>query len=90
MVILLKEVKPSLDNKIIKTSYFLKKLVLPTATFSLKLVVEWQRLTGLPAKMTLVHARALLSTEKISYSYCLVPVRRFPSPSRSIHFDRTT
>jgi len=33
-----------------------------------KLVVERRRLSRFPAKMTLVHARALLSTEKISYS----------------------
>ena len=35
------------------------------ATFTLKLVVEWRRLPLFPAKMTLVHARALLSIEKI-------------------------
>ena len=35
-------------------------------TFSLKLVVEWRRESPFPAKMTLVHARAILSTEKIS------------------------
>ena len=35
---------------------------------SLKLVVEKWRLTRLPAKMTLIHALALLSIETISYS----------------------
>ena len=33
-----------------------------------KLVVERRRLSRFPAKMMLVHSRALLSTEKISYS----------------------
>ena len=37
--------------------------------FSLKLVVEWQWLSHFPAKMTLAHARGLLSIEKISYSW---------------------
>ena len=44
------------------------QLVPATSTFSLKVVVEWRRLPRFPAKMTLVHARALLSTEKILYS----------------------
>ena len=43
-------------------------LVSATSTFSLKLVVEWRRLPRFPAKMRLVHARALLSIEEISYS----------------------
>ena len=44
------------------------ELVFVTTTLVLKLVVEWRRLSSFPAKMTLVHARALLSGEKISYS----------------------
>ena len=43
-------------------------LVSATSTFSIRLVVEWRRLPRFPAKMTLVHARALLITEEISYS----------------------
>ena len=35
---------------------------------SLKVVVGWRRLPHFPAKMTLVHACALLSIEKISYA----------------------
>ena len=37
-------------------------------TLALKLVVEWRRLSRFPAKITLAHAGALLSIEKISYS----------------------
>ena len=44
------------------------EIVPATTTFSLKLVVEWRRLSRFPAKMTLVHARALLSIEKISHT----------------------
>ena len=39
-------------------------LVFATKPFALKLVVELRRLPPFPAKMTLVHARALLSIEK--------------------------
>ena len=39
------------------------KLFYATLTFSLRPVVEWRRLSRLPAKMTLVHALALLSVE---------------------------
>ena len=39
-----------------------------TMICSQKLVVEKWRLTRLPAKMTLIHALALLSIETISYS----------------------
>ena len=42
------------------------EVVPATTTLSLKLVVEWRRLPLFPAKMTLPHARALLSIEKIS------------------------
>ena len=44
------------------------QLVFATSTFLLKLVVEWRRLPLFPAKMPLVHARALLTIEKISYA----------------------
>ena len=37
-------------------------LVFATMTFSLRLVVEWRGLPHFPAKMTLVHAEAQLST----------------------------
>ena len=43
-------------------------LVFATTTFSLKLVVEWWWLPHFPPKMTLVHRRVLLSTEKIFYT----------------------
>ena len=39
-----------------------------TTTLALKLVVEWRWLSSFPAKMTVVHARALLSGEKMSFS----------------------
>ena len=38
------------------------------STFSLKFVVKCRQLSRFPAKMTLVHARALLGIEKISLS----------------------
>ena len=44
------------------------KLVSVTTTFSLKLVVEWRQQSHFPAKMTVVHAQALFSIVKISYS----------------------
>ena len=44
------------------------QIVSATTTFSLKLVVEWRWLPRFPTKMTLVHERAILSIEKISYS----------------------
>ena len=48
------------------------QLVPAITTLSLKLVVEWRRLPRFPAKMKLLHARlharAPLTTEKISYS----------------------
>ena len=54
---MLKEVKPSFDRKMIKLLKF---------DNSLNPVVEWRRLSSFPAKMTLVHARALLGIEEIS------------------------
>ena len=39
-----------------------------TTTFSLNLEIEWRQLSRFAAQMTLVHACALLSTEKIPYS----------------------
>ena len=56
--------KSFLDHKMIKFNIW--SLFTVTITFSLKPLVEWQRLSRFPAKMTLVHARAPLSIEKIS------------------------
>ena len=67
---LVKEVAPSPDRKMIKLLTF-DNLFSPLwlrHKFSLKLVVEWRWLPRFPAKMALVHAQALLSIEKISYS----------------------
>ena len=60
---LLKEVKPSPDSKMIKllTSDNLFPPLRP-------LVVDWRPLPRFPSKMTLPHARALLTIEKISYT----------------------
>ena len=64
------------SNKDVFQAWFLlKKFKAPhlwpvsaITTFSLKLLVEWWPQTLFPAKMTLFHARALLSIEKISLS----------------------
>ena len=53
----MKEVEPSPDRKIIKLLASVT-LVSATTTLSLKLVVEWRRLSRFPAKMTLAYVRA--------------------------------
>ena len=63
-VILLKEVIPSPNRKMIKLLTFWE--LAPVTKTLLKLAVEWRWLSRFPAKMTLVHARAPLSIEKIS------------------------
>ena len=66
---LLKESKPSPDRKMIQLlNIWFTCFRHYDIISSLKLVVEWRRLSRFPAKMTLVHARAQLSLEKISYS----------------------
>ena len=60
-------------------------LVSATSTFSLKLVVEWRRLPRFPAKMRLVHARAL--TTKYWGNLVLVVVLVLESIKGSLYFS---
>ena len=60
-------VKPSPDRKMIKLLTFDNSFA--PLRHSLKLAVEWRRLSHFPAKMMLVHARAILSIEKILSSW---------------------
>ena len=49
-------------------------------------IFSYLRLIGNRTACRPVRSVIILVIKQVMYDYCLVPVRRFPSPSRSIHF----